>query len=180
MRRVASYIAYYLLARHLPESTKPYALGAKRVRRMLVQQLLLECGSSVNIEHGADFGSGKRVRLGDRSGIGVNCRLIGDVRIGKDVMMGPEVLIVSVNHRFGSPIPMIDQGMADSREVVIDDDVWIGARAIILPGVHISRGVVVGAGSVVTRSIAPNCVVAGNPARVVKDRAYSGSDGDGR
>jgi len=177
MRRGASYIIYYLLARHLPESTKPYAVGAKRVRRLLAKQLLLECGSSVNIEHGADFGSGKRVRLGDRSGIGVNCRLIGDVRIGKNVMMGPDVLILSLNHQFETVRPMIDQGMGASREVVIDDDVWIGARVIILPGVHISHGVVVGAGSVVTRSVPPNSVVAGNPARVVKSRAYSGTDG---
>jgi maltose O-acetyltransferase len=172
MSRPLAYLVYYLLARHLPESTKPYSLGSKRIRRTLAERLLLECGKSANIEHGADFGSGIRVRLGDRSGIGVNCRLIGDVRIGNDVMMGPDVLIVSVNHEVGALRPMIDQGMAASREVVIDDNVWIGARAIILPGVHIAHGVIVGAGSVVSRNVPALSVVVGNPARVVRTRTH--------
>ncbi|MEV7663036.1 DapH/DapD/GlmU-related protein [Paenarthrobacter sp. NPDC089316] len=61
--------------------------------------------------------------------------------------------------------------MTAPREVVIEDDVWIGARAIILPGVRVGRGSVVAAAAVVTKSVPPFSVVAGNPARVVKSRA---------
>ncbi len=86
-------------------------------------------------------------------------------------MMGPETIIYTANHDFAdTKLPMIEQGHATQRRVVIGDDVWIGARVIILPGVTIGTGCVVGAGSVLTRDVPPGSVVAGNPARVVKRR----------
>ena len=85
--------------------------------------------------------------------------------------MGPEVVILGVNHRFDDcERPMIEQGYHDRKPVAIGDDVWIGTRAIILPGVRIGRGAIVAAGAVVTRDVNEFDIVGGNPARVIRSR----------
>lgn len=171
MWRPFFFVIYYGLLRHLPPSTLPGGRIWRSTRSWVGGRLLEQAGAGVNIEHGADFGSGKRIRLGDRSGIGINARVLGTVHLGRDVMMGPDVFITSLAHRTDMlELPMIDQGGAEQRVVVIEDDVWIGARAIILPGVRIASGAIVGAGAVVTHDVPPKAVVAGNPARVVKYR----------
>lgn len=128
-------------------------------------------GRDINLERGANIGKGYRISVGDRSSVGLDASLHGPVTVGRDVMMGPEVLIYALSHATGrTDIPMIDQGDRPPNPVTIEDDVWIGARAIILPGVTIGRGSVVGAGAVVTKSVPEYSVVAGNPARIVKSR----------
>lgn len=92
-------------------------------------------------------------------------------------MMGPECVILTENHRFDSiDVPMIEQGYTGQEPVTIDDDVWIGRRVIILPGVHIHQGAIIGAGAVVTKDVQPFSVVAGNPARIIKMREQTKSD----
>ena len=133
--------------------------------------MLADCGANVNIEHGARFGSGRQVTVGDNSGLGIDCELIGHVDIGRNVMMGPRVTILTQNHNFlDTSVPMIEQGRAESRPVVVEDDVWIGLGAIILPGTRIGRGAVVAAGAVVTKSVDPWTIVGGNPARPIRRR----------
>lgn len=162
---------YLLVARWLPPSTAAGGRIWRAIRRAVAAPVLASAGRDVNIEYGAYFGRGDQVHLGDRSGIGVNCQLHGPVRIGADVMMGPGVLVYALGHSFtDTSRPMIEQGYNEPREVVIEEDVWIGARAIILPGVRIGRGSVIGAGSVVTKDIPARSVVGGNPARVVRSR----------
>ena len=114
--------------------------------------------------------------IGEKSGVGYACMLDRNVTIGNYVMMGPEVLIYTRNHRHDdTEKPMATQGFGDLKPVVIEDDVWIGARAIILPGVTIGKGSIVGAGAVVAKSIPPYSVAVGNPARVVKTRTDEGN-----
>lgn len=97
-----------------------------------------------------------------------------DLKVGKDVMMGPYVIIVGDNHESSrTDIPMRSQGIKKYPPVRIDDDVWVGARAIILPGLKIGRGAIIGAGAVVTKDVPPYAVCAGNPARVIKYRDQS-------
>jgi maltose O-acetyltransferase len=128
-------------------------------------------GRNVNVEHGAYFGSGCLVEIGDNSGIGVDCHVPANIRIGNDVMMGPDVLIIGRNHRFDDVnIPMRLQRFKDAPPVVIEDDVWLGARVIILPGIRIGRGSIIGAGAVVTKDVPSFAICAGNPARVKKFR----------
>jgi maltose O-acetyltransferase len=171
MTTVIRLAVYLLVARWLPPSTSPAGRLWRWVRRVVAAPVLASAGRDVNIEYGAYFGRGDQVHLGDRSGIGVNCRLHGPVRIGANVMMGPEVLIYARGHGIRSEdVSMIDQGFEEAREVVIGDDVWLGARAIILPGVHVGRGSVVGAGAVVSKDVPPHSVAVGNPARVVRSR----------
>lgn len=98
------------------------------------------------------------------------------ITIGNDVMFGPEVTIRGGNHRFdipGIPMAAVDDSMKEAdndRDVVIGNDVWVGTRAIILHGVTVGDGAVIGAGSVVTRDVPPYSIVAGNPARLIRER----------
>lgn len=96
------------------------------------------------------------------------------IKIGSKVMFGPEVIVIGGGHntseigRFMYDVKVKRPG--DDLGVVIEDDVWIGARAVILRGVTIGRGAIIGAGSVVTQSIPPYAVATGIPARVIKFR----------
>jgi len=86
-------------------------------------------------------------------------------------MMGPEVIILGQNHRFDDcEIPMRLQGYDKVPPVRIEDDVWIGTRVIILPGVKIEKGAIIGAGAVVTKDVPPFAICIGNPSRVIKIR----------
>lgn len=92
------------------------------------------------------------------------------ITIGDNVLIGPGVIINSGMHRFQDDKVLIrDQGHI-LKEIVICDDVWIGANAVILPGVSIGTGSVIGAGAVVTHSIPPYSVAVGVPAKVIKKR----------
>ena len=101
-------------------------------------------------------------------GCWINAR--GGIEIGSNVLIGPHCIIQSQNHVFEDVTkPICLQGYV-RKPVKIEDDCWIGARVIILPGVHIGRGSVIGAGSVVTKSIPPYSVAVGSPARVIRSR----------
>lgn len=161
--------AYYKLAIHLPISYSSGGTFAQKIRAWCARQFLISVGSNVNIEHGAMITS--LMSIGDNSGVGINAKIHGRVSIGKNVMMGPDCIIYTKNHAFeNTSVPMCQQGFQEEKPVFIDDDVWIGGRVIILPGVHISSGAIVGAGAVVTRDIPPYAIAGGNPARVLKFR----------
>jgi acetyltransferase-like isoleucine patch superfamily enzyme len=94
----------------------------------------------------------------------------GGVTLGDYVYTGSLVQILAVNHVFDDPdVPIMEQGIT-ARGIVVEDDVWLGAGAIVLDGVHIGRGSVVGAGAVVTEDLPPYSIAVGSPARVVRDR----------
>ena len=167
----AATAGYLLVARHLPWSPRPGGRSARRIRAALAGWMLDSCGSEVNIEHGAWFGSGKGISVGDRSAIGVDALVIGPVSIGADVMMGPRCVLLSISHAYQSTdVPMTRQGFLPDRPIVIEDDVWIGAGVTILPGVRVGHGSIVGAAAVLTREVPPWSVVGGNPARVLRRR----------
>ena len=94
----------------------------------------------------------------------------GGLQIGNDVRIAPQVMIMPMNHIFDDPnIPIRKQGI-QAQGVKIEDDVWLGAGAIVLDGVTIGKGSVIGAGAVVTKDIPPYSVAVGVPARVTKKR----------
>lgn len=162
-------VLYNSLAKHLPLSDSRFNLGSKKLRALCGKLILAQCGKNVNIEKGAQFGTD--VVLGNNSGIGCYAQISNHVRIGNDVMMGPYCFIYTSNHQTNSTdIPMWKQGFSAPRPVVIDDDVWIGSRVTILPGVHIGKGCVLGAGAVITKDVPPYAVVGGNPAKILKYR----------
>lgn len=160
------FILYRITAAWLPISRRSRL--AKKLRVFWAQKII-SCGKAVNIERNAYFTPG--VTLGENSGIGVDCEVYGPVSIGNNVMMGPEVVIYTSGHRFDrTDIPMMEQGSSQVEPVTIGDDVWIGRRAMIMPGVTIGNGCVIGAGAVVTRDIPPYTVAGGVPARVLRKR----------
>ena len=159
----------YFFCSRLPVSYSRINLGQKHLRRLCGRLILKKCGKNVNIEKGARFSAD--MELGDNSGIGRNAELDSNITIGCNVMMGPDVKMFVRNHNFSrTDIPMNSQGDSDVEPIVISDDVWIGANAIILPGVHIGQGSVIGAGAVVTKNVPEYSVVGGNPAVVIKSR----------
>lgn len=172
LTRAASYLLYYSVAIRLPTPGMPGALFGHWFRTQCVKRLFNHCGEGVRIGARVRFGSGVGIAIGANSNLGYGCRIIGKhLHIGDDVMIGPDVLILTENHETASmDKPMRLQGQATPKPVYIGHDVWIGARAIILPGVRVDDHAIIGAGSVVTKSVPAYAVVAGNPARVVKYR----------
>jgi acetyltransferase-like isoleucine patch superfamily enzyme len=100
-----------------------------------------------------------------------NIRVAGITRIGAKCQISQGVSIIGSNHSTVPGIAILDQpSRTDKVGVIIEDDVWIGANSTILPGVTIGSGSIVAAGSVVTKDVPPNVIVAGVPARVIKER----------
>ena len=167
MRYICLFL-YYYFAKFLPRSTRPLGKLSKAIRGGLCKKIFLHCGDNINIERGAEFGSGRNITIGTNSGIGVNCVISGDVNIGDNVMMGPNCVIVSRNHAFNrTDIPMVEQGYTKSKTIMISDDVWLGVNVIILSGVVIGKGAVIGAGAVVTQDVEALTIVGGNPAKKI-------------
>jgi acetyltransferase-like isoleucine patch superfamily enzyme len=91
--------------------------------------------------------------------------------MGNYVMIARELLITGADHRFDKPsVAMIFSGRPDPQVCVIEDDVWIGARVILLKGVRVGRGAIIAAGAVVTRDVAPYTIVGGVPAKPIRLR----------
>ena len=114
------------------------------------------------------------LEIGDYTYIGEfnNIRAAGGkITIGNNCLISQHISIICSNHGIRKDqLIRTQEWQNENNEVVIGDDVWIGANSVILPGVHIGNGVVVGAGSVVTKDIPTNAIVVGNPARVIKFR----------
>lgn len=160
---------YFSLLIYLPISYNSFGKLSKFLRYNVGKRIIKSCGSNVNFEKGASFGSD--LEIGVNSGIGINAQISSGVKIGSNVMMAPEVVILTSNHAYDKiDIPMMFQGSAPFKPVIIEDDVWIGQRVIILPGVIIRKGTIVGAGAIVTKSFPPFSIIGGNPARLIKSR----------
>lgn len=104
-----------------------------------MKQFVTSCGNHVNIQKNALFTS--ELRIGSYSGIGKNSRLYGPISIGNYVTMGQECVMETQNHSHDRvDIPMALQGYDEVSPIAIEDDVWIGERTIVLPGVTIGKG----------------------------------------
>lgn len=108
------------------------------------------------------------VVIGDYTRIGLHCTVIGPVSIGHHVNLAQGITVTALNHNFDDYQKLIDEQGVSTEQVVIEDDVWIGANAVILPGVTIGRHAVVAAGAVVTKNVPSGTLVAGVPAVVKK------------
>lgn len=140
--------------------------------------LLKGCGRGVYIGPGANM-TYRNVTVEDDVSIGANALFmctLAEIRIGPHVMFGPGVTMITGGHRtdvIGRVMKSIgnsEKRPEDDRDIVLEGDNWVGAGATILRGVTLGRGSVVGAGAVVTRDVPPHSVVAGVPARVIRQR----------
>ena len=108
------------------------------------------------------------VIIGDYTRVGLHNTIIGPVTIGSHVNLAQGITVTALNHNFSETDKRIDEQGVSTTPVAIDDDVWIGANAVILPGVSIGTHSVVAAGAVVTKDVPPHSLVAGVPAKVIK------------
>lgn len=108
------------------------------------------------------------VFIGTHTIVGLSNTIIGPVEIGNNVMMAQHVVISGLNHGYTDiDVPPSDQPVVTSK-ITVCDDVWIGANSVITAGVRIGKHAVVGGGSVVTKDVPDYAIVAGNPAKVIK------------
>lgn len=149
---------------------------SRRLRMVLLLPLFKTRGKNVWFDPDG-FYSFENIVLGSDVFLGIGPTLMAaksTIRIGNKVMFGPHVTLIGGNHnaaeigRFMSDVK--EKRPGDDLGVVIEDDVWIGTRAVVLRGVTVGRGSIVAAGSVVTKSVPPYAIVAGCPARVLKFR----------
>ncbi|WP_437097236.1 sugar O-acetyltransferase [Streptomyces sp. enrichment culture] len=140
----------------------------QEARRTLLAELLGSVGRGVWVEPPLHVAYGSRVHLGDDVYANFGLTLVDDVEVfvGDRVMFAPHVTISTTGHPVHPELRR--DGSQFSAPVRIEDDAWVGAGAVILPGVTVGRGSVVGAGSVVTACVPPMTVVAGAPARVLR------------
>ena len=153
----------------MPLSASKLSFGARKFRQLCAHLILDECGRWVNIDKGVTFASD--IKIGEGSGIGANCSIPTGVTIGDHVMMGIDILMFTNEHRHDdTTIPMGLQGRTEVKPIVIEDDVWIGSRSLIMKGVRIGHGAIIAAGSVVTKDVPPFEIWGGNPARFLRSR----------
>ena len=165
IKRKIFFLFYNCISSKLPDEKTIKPL--KVFRNFVIRNFITSMGNNVNIGKRAELSY--RLSIGNNSGVGRDSIIQGEVAIGDYVMMGPRCIIYTRNHEFSNiDIPMVMQGFSDAKPVTIADNVWIGARVTILPGVKIGEGSVIGAGSVVTKNIPDNVIAAGSPCRVIR------------
>lgn len=144
-----------------------------RGKALKVQMKYFRPSENVHLGSGTRIQSycGKQLLIGKNTYIVNNCSFLigGDISIGSNVLIASNVMITSENHQI-NPEEKRSYGQQPlvTKDVVVSDGCWIGEKAIILPGVHIGKKSVIGAGSVVTHSIPDFSIAVGNPAKVIK------------
>lgn len=137
-------------------------------RKEILKKLLASTGENFFIEPPLHMAYGKNTHIGENFYANFNLVIVddGDVYIGDNVMIAPNVTISPTGH----PVELETRklGMQFSIPIRIGNNVWIGSNSVILPGVSIGDNSVIGAGSIVTRNIPPNVVAVGNPCKVLR------------
>jgi maltose O-acetyltransferase len=163
-RRVFWWAAYELLASRIPNWLPS------------LRWLRAYCASRYYPNVSETAAINRKVRLSrectvcDHAGLGEESVLMGDVHIGAGVIMGPGCYFITGDHPVPADYGRFRELKSTTAPIHVEDDVFLGGRVIVLPGVRIGRGAAVGAGSVVTRDVAPGATVAGNPAREIRRR----------
>ena len=171
-------LLFSALARLVPRSIRNVCLVCLRhvptklgiiLRYILLRTLLEKAGDNIVIFDGVFLFTLEKMNIGSHVSIHELCYIdaSGGLTIGNEVAIAHNVTIMTTNHDFKQP-GFIKDAPNLMESVVIGDDVWIGAGARILAGVHIGNHSVIGAGSVVNRNIPENCLAVGVPAKVIR------------
>ncbi|WP_106530718.1 acyltransferase [Chitinophaga niastensis] len=152
------------------------ALIRRRTRMDVLPFNSFSLGRYSTIEDFATINNGMgAVTIGDNVRVGIGNVLIGPVTIGNNVIMAQHVVLSGLNHGYTDPDVPVSLQPCSIAAIQVDDDCWIGANSVITAGVHIGKHAVVAGGSVVTKDVPAYSVVAGNPARVI--RQYQAATG---
>lgn len=140
----------------------------REMRQAAISKLLGKVGDNCTVEQPLFCTYGYNTKVGDNFFLNVNCKLMdsGKITIGNNVFIAPNVCIITEEHAMD--VEQRRAGLEYAHPVAIEDDVWICAGAIVLPGVTIGSNSVIGAGSVVTKDIPPNSLAVGNPCKVIR------------
>lgn len=157
----------YWMLRALPNFMWP-------IKYLIVKHSLKSVGRHFRFGQDSVFNDAKLISIGDNVFMGIRTVIntTVDVSIGNNVMFGPEVMIMGGDHnisKVGLPMRTVKTGGVNL-PIVIEDDVWVGSRALILKGVTVREGAVIGAGSIVTRDILPYSINVGYPSRTIRCR----------
>jgi len=162
---------YYSIAQHLPMQPFPGYKVFYSIRRFLVKKTIKKCGEEVVVKDHCYFGNGARLTVGNRTQLGQNAQLGGEIILGDDILMGPDIVIMTTSHNFDRiDIPINQQGADEEKPVIIGNDVWLGTRSVIMPGVKIGNHCIVASGAVVTKSFEDYAIIGGVPAKLIKMR----------
>lgn len=166
----------YLLAWRITSATLFRWLPSRAfaARRAVLRLFGARIHATARVYPGCAIYAPSRLTLGERStlGEGVNCMCVDDVRLDADVTVSQHAFLCTAGHDVDHPSRPLT-----TAPIRLGRGSWVFARAIILPGVDLGEGAVAAAGAVVAKSVPPFAIVAGNPARVVRERRYRG---DGR
>jgi len=139
-----------------------------------LKALFHSCGENVFIEYGFHMDYGDNIVIGDRTYLNANCTIVdaakaaaNKIQFGADCLIGPNVQLLAVSHDIDPKARLMKHNYAD--DIIIGNNVWLGGSVIVLAGVSIGDNSVVGAGSVVTKSIEAYSFYAGNPAVKIRD-----------
>lgn len=172
VKQLLGYLLYVFLGSWLPHYQLGYSWPVSTfIKRLCAKLMLVECGRDVDLGRHISFS--RHVSLGDKSSIGDNAYIVGEVHIGKNVMMAPNCALIASNHVYRDiSVPMNLQGSTFA-PINIGNDVWIGYGVIITAGVNIGDGAIIAAGSVVTKDVEKYAIVGGIPAKKIKSRIES-------
>jgi acetyltransferase-like isoleucine patch superfamily enzyme len=136
---------------------------------------LADIGPGVRMAPNVSLRNGERIKIGAHSRISAHCSIwagdsVGRITVGRHALLAPQVFITASSYHTESGMLVMDQPKFE-RDVVIGDDVWLGTLVTVVPGVEIADGCIIGAGSVVRRSIPAGSIAMGNPARIIGRRA---------
>ncbi len=167
---VISTILYYFVGNKLPHTFWPGGLFFSFLRVSLFRGMGCQVGLKCEIEPSIDIGLRPQISIGDyvqiNRGVTVRSAIIGNY-----VMIAPGVVMLDRYHKFNRvDVPMATQGESARASIVIKNDVWIGQNVIIMPGLTVGQGVIIGAGSVITKDIPDFSVVAGVPGKIIRFR----------
>jgi len=152
-------------------------LGGALIRKLAYGLILKEKGRGLMTAPGVRFLHSYNIEMGDRCSLSYGTLLNGrgGLKIGDDFTTGPDVIVLTAEHYYlDRDRKVLEQGEYEA-PVEIGNDVWCGARSIIMPGIRVADGTIVAAGAVVTRDTEPYSVVAGVPAKVIRYRESGGS-----
>jgi acetyltransferase-like isoleucine patch superfamily enzyme len=170
LRKRLKLFIYYAALYQLPHSRYWHLFNKIRVWYVSSILGIMKPHKETYFENGVYIGDATQVQIGMHCHINENVFIQGAI-IGNHVMIAPGVSILSSVHQsLHKNVPMILQGEKKGLNPIIEDDVWIGRNAIILPGIIIQTGSIIGAGAVVTKNVEAYSIVGGVPAKLIKMR----------
>ena len=162
-------IIYYALASKLPNYSYPGGCFYNWVRVFCLKRIIV-IGNECRIMRNVYIGNGNEIIIGDNCRINENVRL-DNIEMGNHVMVARDSVLLGKSHNYKElEIPMENQGNAVTEKIFINDDVWLGLRSIIMPGIKIEKGTIIGAGAVVTKNTELNGIYGGVPAKLIRHR----------